>query len=210
MRRSLPPRRRRRGRPRAAPGHLQPLHQRFQPAGSRQRRNHLCAGARSATARAAAAPLCRLAPWPALAYPPHPAAPPPPRQAESRAQARSGGLPHPAQRLLVRSGDLYPAGRNYVATLNAQQAAGGAKAAGGPAGLPMNTWGVVAVAATDTERARCGWVAVEGVAGRVWSPPPSWLDRSADHTPPCCTASPLGFSWPPQGRVCKRRLCNQS
>jgi hypothetical protein len=56
--------------------------------------------------------------------------------------------------MIVYASDLWPAARTAANTRNGEQAGGRAQSAGGPFGNPVYTFGVVAHAATDTERAR--------------------------------------------------------
>lgn len=68
-------------------------------------------------------------------------------QAEARSAPRLSGISHPEYHVVANNGDLYPTGRDVVSTPNT-------KLTGGPAGLLMNNFGNLAIAATDTERAR--------------------------------------------------------
>ncbi|GBF88696.1 F-type H+-transporting ATPase subunit gamma [Raphidocelis subcapitata] len=76
------------------------------------------------------------------------------REAEAKANPRSAGMHHNEARMIVYASDLYPAARQGVTTRNGEQPGGRARSNGGPAGNSVYAFGVVAHAATDTERAR--------------------------------------------------------
>jgi hypothetical protein len=79
----------------------------------------------------------------------------PQRQAEARANPRSSGLVINQATSVTYAGDLYPAPRSSSGTENAQQRAGRLLVKSGQMGLPMNTFGTVAQATVDTDRALC-------------------------------------------------------